>query len=115
MKLELGPTDLRVVAEETVALMSTLPTTRAVVRLLPGSPAITLAAATAPASGGQPRRQRRQVHATGGRVQVDTEIDGSACEVLVRVRDNGRGIPAEAISRIGTGSIASTRAARSEV
>ena len=36
----------------------------------------------------------------GGRVSVDTRIDPSAREATIRVQDNGRGIPAEAISRI---------------
>jgi signal transduction histidine kinase len=36
----------------------------------------------------------------GGHVQVDAEVDQTSHEVRLRVRDDGRGIPAESISRI---------------
>jgi signal transduction histidine kinase len=102
MKLEISPTDLHIIAGETVALYEHVAEDAGVsLALLPGDPVLTMA---------DGNRLRQAVAnlvdnaikytPRGGHVQLDTEVDPTAHEVRVRVRDDGRGIPPDAISRI---------------
>ena len=100
MRLNVGPIELRALARETVDLYEQVADDAGVaLSLLPGNAVTTLADAT----------RIRQALANlvdnavkytprGGRVEIDVAAD--AGEAQIRVRDTGRGIPAEAISRI---------------
>jgi len=102
MVLNITPIDLRVVAEESVELYEQVAEDAGVeLTLAPGEPVQVLA---------DGNRMRQAVAnlvdnavkytPRGGRVSVETGIDPIAREATIRVHDNGRGIPAEAISRI---------------
>ena len=100
MKLNLGPVELRALARETVDLYEQVADEAGVaLSLLPGLPVTTTADGT----------RIRQALANlvdnavkytprGGRVEI--EVAKTEGEAQIRVRDTGRGIPAEAIGRI---------------
>lgn len=100
MKLNLGPVELRALARGTVDLYEQVADESGVtLSLTPGVPVTTTADET----------RIRQALANlvdnaikytprGGRVEIDVVTDVGGAEI--RVRDTGRGIPAEAISRI---------------
>jgi signal transduction histidine kinase len=102
MRLDLAPIDLRVIAEETLELYEQVAEDAGVgLTLAPGS------SVTALADGVRLRQAVANLvdnavkyTPRGGRVSVETALDPVAQEAVLRVRDNGRGIPAEAIPRI---------------
>jgi signal transduction histidine kinase len=100
MKLNVGPVELRALARETLDLYEQVAEEGGVALFLsPGGPV------TAPADATRIRQALANLvdnavkyTPPGGRVEIDVAID--AGEAQIRVRDTGRGIPAEAISRI---------------
>jgi signal transduction histidine kinase len=102
IRLDLAPIDLRVIAEGTMELYEQVADDAGVgLALAPGKPVMTLADGI----------RLRQAVANlvdnavkytprGGRVSVETEVDPVTHEAVLRVRDNGRGIPGEALPRI---------------
>ena len=102
MKLDLAPTDLRAIGRETVDLYEQVADDAGVtLSLRPGDSLTTLADAN----------RVRQALANlvdnavkytprGGHVEIGIAADGEQGEALIRVRDDGIGIPAEAIPRI---------------
>jgi len=100
MKLNVGAVELRALARETLDLYEQVADEAGVALFLsPGGPV------TAPADATRIRQALANLvdnavkyTARGGRVDID--VATNAGEAQIRVRDTGRGIPAEAISRI---------------
>jgi signal transduction histidine kinase len=102
MKLNLGSTDLRAIALETVDLYEQVADEAGVaLSVLPGDPVTTLADASRvrQALANLVDNAVKYTH-RGGHVEVLIESDVANLEARFCVRDNGRGIPPDALPRI---------------